>query len=446
MPSLDKIAFVLSVAFLSFLYGFATSARRWFPNDLLASAWHEATSLLQPPPPGWASPRVYDRSGVSILSPEEYQEGLTLISSVWRNGEEWTPGLKLIGREGREEHTWWVDPAALFPGAAEWVPGGLGELYVHGSYLFPDGDVLVNLEYVGTARLDPCGRTVWALPEGNHHSIARADDGTFWIPAVNRLGPEDDPNLSPAASPSYPRGYPGLDDPVIQDVLMRVSADGEVLDRITVLDVLYDHDLERLLVKTGGRRTGDVTHVNDIEPLSAAMADEYPLFEAGDLLVSLRNIDLVFVLDPEGRRVKWYAFAPFLRQHDPDFIGDGWIGVFDNNWDFTERGTMLGGSRIIALRPHDASERALLRSSRLDRFYTSLMGKWQRLPNGNLLLAEARAGRLLEVTSDGRMVWEWVAEPYSETRAPDVLEGTRYAIAPEQVASWECSPSGPGAP
>ena len=84
----------------------------------------------------------------------------------------------------------------------------------------------------------------------------------------------------------------------------------------------------------------------------------------GDLLVSLRTPSLVFVVDPTSLEVKWTASTPFLHQHDPDFVGDGWIGVFDNNQDPTPRGTMLGGSRIVALSPSIDSMKTLFPTAR----------------------------------------------------------------------------------
>jgi hypothetical protein len=36
------------------------------------------------------------------------------------------------------------------------------------------------------------------------------------------------------------------------------------------------------------------------------------------------------------------------------------------------------------------------------------MGKHQRLSNGNYLLTESTTGRALEVTADGKIVWEYV--------------------------------------
>ena len=139
--------------------------------------------------------------------------------------------------------------------------------------------------------------------------------------------------------------------------------------------------------------------------------------------------------------MKWHASAPFILQHDPDFLGDGWIGVFDNNRDFTPRGTMLGGSRIVALQPHTDSMEVLFPTSRSEPFYTGVMGKWQLLENGNLLLTEATAGRIVEVAPTGSTVWEWIAPPYDDAMVPHVSEGTRYDVTTEGVASWTCSRS-----
>jgi hypothetical protein len=182
--------------------------------------------------------------------------------------------------------------------------------------------------------------------------------------------------------------------------------------------------------------------MNDVEPLPSSMADTYPLFDAGDLLVSLRDLHLVFVFDPETRDVKWHAFGPFIRQHDPDFLGDGQIGVFDNNPDGTHRGTVLGGSRILVLAPPSDSVRVRFPTPRSDTFYTEAAGKWQQLANGNLLLTEAQAGRVVEVDSAGALVWEWIRTP-TRRRVPEILDGTRYDLTPADVAAWGCSADDP---
>lgn len=185
--------------------------------------------------------------------------------------------------------------------------------------------------------------------------------------------------------------------------------------------------------------------MNDVEPLSSSLADEYPLFEAGDLLLSLRNLDLVLVVDPDTRRVKWHADDPFLMQHDPDFLGNGWIGIFDNASDFTFRGTMLGGSRIVALQPHTDSVEVRFPTAQSDSFYTAAQGKWQQLSNGNMLLTESRAGRVIEVTPGGRTVWEWIIAPYSDQYVPAVTQATRYALTRTDIADWPCSSVDPTA-
>lgn len=434
VKSLDKIAFVFSLVVLAFLYGFAANARGWFPHDLMIRAWHQAQAVapsLAADAPDFIAPRVYDRQGAQTFAPGELQPGLTFVATIWKDST-WLPGLKLIDSEGRTLHDWRITPEALFPDSVyrRWIP--IGEQDIHGAYLFPNGDILANVEYAGTVRLDPCGEVIWALPHGNHHSISRADDGSFWIPGLSYE--------SPATSPRYPDGYPGLRDSIFHDLIQRVSPAGEVLQEIRVLDVLYENGLERYIPKAYQTGTSDVVHLNDIEPLSVAMADEYPMFEAGDLVISLRDIHLVLVMDPESLAVRWHASDPFIRQHDPDFIGGGWIGVFDNNDDGTGRGSMLGGSRIVALQPHTDSTKVLFPTPQSQELFTRHRGKWQALENGNLLVTESTSGRLVEVAPDGQTVWEWVSEPYDESYVPYVSEGTRYRIAAATVASWGCSP------
>ena len=410
---LAKAWFILSVAVLGVGYGIAANEKGWFPSPLAKQAWRQAEAVVTDNPFSYLVPRVYDRHGARIVQPEKMQPGLTLVSSMWEMPEGWTPSVRLFNNRGETVHEWPVGDD-LFR----------DDGYIHGTHLFPNGDLVVNVEYVGTARLDACGNVRWRLPKRTHHSVARAEDGTFWIPA--QMGDRT-------------TDYPGLDEPVLPEQILHVSAEGEVLQTIDLIDLLFENGLERYFFKRHGPHpSGELMHLNDVEPLSATAANEYTLFGAGDLLVSLRDLHLVFVFDPETGDVKWHAFGPFIRQHDPDFLGDGRIGVFDNNPDGTHRGTVLGGSRIVVLRPPSDSTTDLFPTARSDTFYTEAGGKWQQLENGNLLLTEAQAGRVVEVHPDGSTVWEYVRTPEG-ARVPEILDGTRYDLAPEAVNAWSCS-------
>ncbi|MFB6248522.1 MAG: arylsulfotransferase family protein [Salinibacter sp.] len=377
LSAVEKGWFVLSVALLSFLYGVAVGAWEWPPYEGLVRVTDQAKALVQrwrptPYADRLVGPRIYDRQGARAPQPARMQPGLTLVASYWTGGAEEELGVaaKLLDRRGRTVHTWALDRGQLFPDSAALQAHPL-RAAIHGTHLRPDGDLLLNLDYVGTARVDACGAVEWTVTEKSHHSIARTDDGTFWIPGVSaerRRG-----------SARYPDGYPGIEQPVWLDRILHVAPDGTVLDRINVLDVLYANDLERYLVEALSPYPEtipkDPTHLNDVEPLGAARADAYPSFAAGDLLVSLRHPSLVFVFDPRSGRVKWHATRPFIHQHDPDFVGGGWIGVFDNNQDPTPRGTMLGGSRIVALRPATDSVAVWLPTPRPDPLHTATAGR-----------------------------------------------------------------------
>lgn len=416
-----KICFVLSIVLISFLYGFVTYHYQWFPFDVLHPAAQDLRQILRrgTEPPHNLHPVVYERSGASIIDETAMAPGVTLITSHWPDLD-WAPGIKLIDARGTVLHQWSLQ---------ESLRSSLD--YVHGTYLFPNGDLVANMEWGSLFRLDACGNVLWRVDEpATHHSIARGDDGNFWVPSVVLI--EDQPEARDELAK-----YPGVSTPLVSDGLLQVSPEGEVLDEIAILDILYANGLQRLIARTG-EPSGDVAHTNDVEPLSREMAPEYPLFAQGDLLVSLRNLNLVFVVDPRSKEIKWHLSEPIIQQHDPDFLGDGWIGIFDNNTDFTPRGSVLGGSRILAVQPQTGRQEVRYPLDDSTAFYTERAGKWQQLPNGNMLLVEANAGRVVEVTADGRPVWEWINERYNEALVPEVLEATRYPLTAAEIDAWRC--------
>ena len=55
------------------------------------------------------------------------------------------------------------------------------------------------------------------------------------------------------------------------------------------------------------------------------------IFKKGDVLVSLRNINTIFVFNRENDKIKFIPTGSFVRQHDPDFVDGETISVFDNH-------------------------------------------------------------------------------------------------------------------
>ena len=153
----------------------------------------------------------------------------------------------------------------------------------------------------------------------------------------------------------------------------------------------------------------------------------------------MRELSLVFVTDQEGH-IKWSDRRDFHRQHDPDFEPSGEIVVFDNRDDDTTLGKGAPrGSLIEAIDPATNEVRNLY--PELPRFYTVGGGKHQLLANGNRLITEAMPGRAFEVTPAGKIVWEYVNDPWPQDKnyRPELMEATRYALDAKQVAAWPCA-------
>ncbi|MCV3273626.1 arylsulfotransferase family protein [Roseobacter sinensis] len=388
-PSSDRFArgiFTASLALIALVYGVVSSWWGWFPAPQLGEAhrtfldvkqnWRNdiglepTRHLVAPNGPGTTDPdRGYERRPGTERAP-----GYILIAGLSDDQDTSVFAVRLMDTSGNEVHRWPIYYENFDPDTPP------QNVMLHGMEVFEDGSVVVTFD-VGNAiaRVDQCGETMWSVRGGFHHSITRDGSGGIWT----WLG-EDMVRLD-AATGEQTFALNLRNDVIaanngeqraIFDIRVRMPDDAD--SSITYLD--------------------DPFHPNDVEMLRPALADAFPMFEPGDLMFSLREPNLVAVVDPQTGLLKWWQHGPWFKQHDPDFEPDGTITVFDNATGATR-------SRILRIDPNDRRISVDFAGTEAEPFYTWRRGKHQTLPNGNLLLTEAEHGRLLEVSAEGDVVW-----------------------------------------
>ncbi|MEO6080600.1 MAG: aryl-sulfate sulfotransferase [Steroidobacteraceae bacterium] len=175
-------------------------------------------------------------------------------------------------------------------------------------------------------------------------------------------------------------------------------------------------------------------------------------FDAGDrrfapdnVIISSRNSGLLVIIGRDGKIVwrmgpdfratpELLAIGQISGQHHAHLIPKGLPGesnllVFDNGG-----ASGYGAPTPMAPQGMNISARATSRVMEIDPvtmkrvwmynatgFYSTNISGAQRLPNGNTLITEGAGGRVFEVTTAGKIVWE-----YLNTLAPNGRPGTIY--------------------
>lgn len=405
MKRRPSILLLLLLFAVGVFYGTVAEQRGLFPADELYSAREGAQALLtilsmDEDESEYRIPARRDGSGVVRHDPDRTQPGATFMTRFADHGFE----AVIVNAAGEVLHRWHVPFSEVWPDADHLMYQAPDlSVSIHGAHLFPDGDVVWTYESGnfpeggGLVRVDRCSNVKWALPRNTHHSVFLTDTGTLLVSAHHWREEK--------AAAHHP-----LEPPYLDDVVLEVSGDGEVIREASGLDLMGPSGrIAAVLLNNNSvslQRDTDPLHQNDAEKLAAEMAAAFPVFEAGDLLVSYRDISTIAVLDPDATRIKWAMTGPFLRQHDPDFLPNGHILVFDNLGD--RRDGKTRGSRVLEIDPSSQEVVWSYKGSDADPFFTLYRGKQQRLENGNTLIVEAEAGRVFEVTAGGEIVWEYI--------------------------------------
>ncbi len=265
----------------------------------------------------------------------------------------------------------------------------------------PDGGLVALIKNRLIVRLDADSHVLWSRQMAVHHDVALLPDGGLWVPVRTRRWAEHD----------------GERLPVLDDLLTRLDARGEVRRRIDLWGLfgggVSARQWARLrawrdaapagadpLARVAQDTPADLLHTNSVERLDRRVAG---LGERGDLLISLRQLDTVAVVDPVAERVRWsWGPGELEHQHQPSVTPRDTLLLFDN-------GPSRGRSRVLEVDPVSGRTVWEFPAYAWQRLFSASRGGAQRLANGDTLITESDAGRALEVTPEGDVVWEMLA-------------------------------------
>ncbi len=271
--------------------------------------------------------------------------------------------------------------------------------------LLPNGDVLAVKNGKHLIRVNKKSELLWKYPADFHHDVWVYEGDIYALISEPRLMPEMHPTVN-----------------IRDDLLIILSADGELKEKVSFMDVLMSSPHAYLLpsvshldftekIEEQGAVNLDVLHVNSVQVFDGRLAEKSELFRKGNILTSIKHINSIAILDGTTREVLWlWGPTNLILQHHPVLLDNGNIMVFSNG---------NKHSKIIELNPLDFKIVWLYENP--GEFFTRTRGSNQRLPNGNTLITESDTGYVFEVTEEGELVWEF-ANPSVNS------EGVRSAI------------------
>lgn len=402
-------------------------------------------------------PSIYP-SGTTIFNSKKAYSGYTIFQAKGK-------GAMLIDMNGKEVHLWKdLDgfPNKILPGG--YVMGSLGER--SGKYGMQDQLDLVQVDWDGNVVWsfdkwefieDPEKTPRWMARQ--HHDYQREGSSTGYY------SPEQTPNAKGGKTLilSHKNVYNHRisDKNLLDDVILEVDWDGNILWQWHFnehFDELgFDQAARNVLfrdpnMRTAGGGMGDWLHINSLSYLG-----ENPFYDAGDerfhpdnVIWDAREANIIGITSRKTGQIVWQIgpdySTPTLKhlgwiigQHHAHMIpkglpGAGNILVFDNGgWAgyglpnpssaFGIKNAWRDSSRILEINPvtleivwkYTAQEDGFGVPMDASRFYSPYISSAQRLPNGNTLITQGSDGRLLEVTAEHEIVWEYISPYWKET-------------------------------
>ena len=348
------------------------------PNDELSEEQQDLIAELEAI--GYLSTADVDlegRRGVTIHDEELAWPGLNFFTSG--HG----PGAILMDMTGRVLHEWHREFSDVWPDYPI-EEDHKATYHWRRARLLRNGDVVALFGGLGIFRLDSNSQLLWALPNRAHHDIFVTESGDIWVLTreahlVERIDAEK---------------------PILEDFVVVLDGQGKEKRRFSVLEAFEKHsDFPQMWAER--KMEPDIFHTNSIKLLDGSLSPQLTAFKAGNILTSSRHLNVVAILDPQTEALVWWLKGDFEHQHDPRITPQKTLLLFNNNGKSTF-------STVMELDPISREPVWELHGERDVPLRSPACGAAQRLANGNTLITESNGARAIEVTSDKKVVWEYL--------------------------------------
>ncbi len=249
-------------------------------------------------------------------------------------------------------------------------------------------------------KVDKDSKIVWQNKHRFHHSINMDVNGNIWVASkIKNSLYKVHPLKSPRDS-----NYENMKAVFEEESITQISPDGKILKEISIPQIFLDSGLKALVVSSLTiKNSDDPTHINDIQPVYK----DRNFAKMGDLLLSLRSLNLILLYRPSENKVIWYKIGPWIAQHDVDVINDDEISVLNNDRPFDPYDKSTRSTIVFYNFKTDQTYEPYNKSIEAADFYVWAEGVHRILPNGNVLLEETVKGRILELSKNA-IEWEYV--------------------------------------
>ena len=325
-----------------------------------------------------------DHSGVVIHDPDLAEAGVNFYNSYGRSA------AHLIDMDGRLLHEW------SYPfREGDWFH----------AELMTDGSVLVVVENEGLLKIDKESRLLWSFEARAHHDLAIDVDGSIYLLATR---PVRVPEIHPTAD-------------VLDERIIVVTGDGIKKTEISLLQAFRASPYAFLLptarqLDLDSVDQLDLLHANHVEVFDGSRDHVSPLFRRGNILISLKHLNIIAILDGATHKILW-LWGPnnLALQHHPVLLENGRILLFDNG---TEK------SRVLELNVRTGT---VTWHYEADEFFSEWGGSNQRLESGNTLITNTATGYVHELTPAGQIVWSFANPEFDEEGRYNIWRMTRFS-------------------
>lgn len=395
-------------------------------------------------------------TGTTIYDPEKCWNGYTVFQTNMHSNH---PAAALINMNGDIVNLWQrLDgfPNKMLPGG--FIMGSTGMR--NPKYGFQDMLDLVQVDWEGNIVWrfnryelikDPDHKRQWMARQ--HHDYQREGNPVgYYVPGMDPLVNKGNTII---LSHRNLKNTGISEKPLLDDVIIEVTWEGEKVWEWVCSDhfdeMNFSEEAKNTLARNPdlrGGTTGDWMHINSVSVLGPNRWYDQgdTRFHPENIIMDGRETNIIAIIDKKSGEIVWqigpdYNTSPALKklgwiigQHHAHLIphglpGEGNILVFDNGgqagYGSPNPGSPSGVhnalrdySRVLEIDPialeivwkcgggsmPGSSEKSV-------RLYSSYISSAQRLPNGNTLITEGASGRIIEVTLQQEIVWEYI-NPY----------------------------------